>query len=299
MNETLYRQKIEIANMNQEIQAQNEELTSQNDQISVQRENLEEAQHKLEQTNDQLEIQVKQRTQKLEETIVELDKTVAELDRFVYSASHDLSAPLKSVLGLVNIAKFEKNTETLQEYYEYIEASIKKLDKVIKSLVEFSRNSQQEVSITTFNIDDLVQEVLHELALWPDAQKVTFLSKIAKDQMITTDKERTKVVLHNLIGNGIKSADLSKPNSYIQIETEVLGSQLVLTVSDNGIGIEKENQTKIFDMYFRGTDLSKGSGLGLFIVKEILLKLSVSIKVTSTKGEGTAFALTFNNGYQV
>jgi signal transduction histidine kinase len=102
--------------------------------------------------------------------------------------------------------------------------------------------------------------------------------------------------LHNLIGNGIKYADLSKENSFIQIATQSINSHIILTVSDNGIGIEEQYQPKIFDMYYRGTDRSKGSGLGLFIVREILIKLGGTIEVSSTKGKGTTFKLTFMRG---
>jgi signal transduction histidine kinase len=102
-----------------------------------------------------------------------------------------------------------------------------------------------------------------------------------------------KVVLHNLIGNGIKYADFNKPGSFIQIEGEASGKLFILKISDNGIGIESGKQSKIFDMYYRGTDKSKGSGLGLFIVKEILMKLGGSIELTSTLGEGTTFIVSF------
>jgi len=293
-NKKLHAQKIEIAEMNQEIQAQNEELTSQNDQISLQRENLEVAGQKLREINDQLEEIVQQRTSKLEETITELDKTVAELDRFVYSASHDLSAPLKSVLGLVRIAKFEKNPDEVQKYYNYIETSIQKLDRVIKSLVEFSRNSHQEVKFECVYLHKLTEEVLLELAYWPEAQKVKLLNNIPPDVCLNSDPDRLKVVFHNLIGNGIKYADVSKANSFIQIDVIKTESSLTLKIADNGIGIDQEKHGKIFDMYYRATDRSKGSGLGLFIVKEILLKIGGRIELTSSLGVGTTFILSFN-----
>jgi ligand-binding sensor domain-containing protein/signal transduction histidine kinase len=290
-NKLLQTQKIEIAAMNNEIQAQNEELTSQNDQINLQRESLEKSSKELQEMNDQLEVLVKQRTQKLEVTIAELDKTVAELDRFVYSASHDLSAPLKSVLGLVKIARIEKDSAMLPKYYTYIETSIQKLDRVIRSLVEFSRNSHQEVKKESFNLHQLINEVLQELKYWPEAQRVTFDNRVATDMLIVSDQDRLKVILHNLIGNGVKYADFRKTESFITIEAETKNSSLVLKISDNGIGIENEKQEKIFDMYYRGTDRSKGSGLGLFIVKEILAKVDGRVELESELGKGTTFTI--------
>jgi signal transduction histidine kinase len=293
-NSILHQQQRQIVEKNNEIQAQNEELTAQNDQIMLQRENLRIAEQKLKEVNEQLEALVEQRTKKLEETIQQLDKTVTELDRFVYSASHDLSAPLKSVLGLVQIARMEKETERVGEYYNHIEFSVQKLDRVIKSMVEFSRNYHLDVTTAHFNFHDLVNEVLRELAFWPEAQKITFKNLTAKDSIINSDAQRMKVVLHNLISNSVKYADFSKNDSYIHIDFRQNGSGKAIVISDNGMGIETERQPRIFEMYYRATDRSHGSGLGLFIVKEIILKLGGTIDVKSTYGTGSTFTIRFN-----
>ena len=290
-NEVLHQQKVEIIQKNNEIQAQNEELTSQNDQIILQRENLMTAEHKLKEINEQLEGIVEQRTKKLEETIRQLDKTVTELDRFVYSASHDLSAPLKSVLGLVQIARMEKDATRITEYYNHIEFSVQKLDRVIKSMVEFSRNYHLDVQTSYFNSHDLVDEVLKELAFWPEARKVSFRNTVAKESVLKTDSQRMKVVLHNLISNSVKYADHSKPDSYIHIDLHKNGEGNTIIVADNGMGIEQERQPRIFEMYYRATSRSHGSGLGLFIVKEIILKLGGTIEVKSSYGTGSSFII--------
>lgn len=291
-HETLYKQQIQIVEKNNEIQAQNEELTAQNDQIIFQRENLKQAEQKLKEINEQLEALVEQRTGKLEETIKQLDKTVTELDRFVYSASHDLSAPLKSVLGLVQIARMEKDQNRLSEYYNHIEFSIQKLDRVIKSMVEFSRNYHLDVQSLAFDFHQLVDEVLRELAFWPEARKISFKNNVSpKNSFIKSDSQRMKVVLHNLISNSVKYADFNKPDSYISIDFQSNGHGHQIIISDNGIGIEKGRQPRIFEMYYRATDRSHGSGLGLFIVKEIILKLGGKIEVESTYGMGSSFII--------
>ncbi len=290
-NKKLHAQQIQIVEKNNEIQAQNEELTAQNDQIILQREDLRLAKQKLNEINEQLEALVDQRTKKLEETIKQLDKTVTELDRFVYSASHDLSAPLKSVLGLVQIARLEKEPARLGEYYSHIEFSVQKLDRVIKSMVEFSRNYHLDVQTTHFNFHDLVDEVLRELAYWPDARRIEFRNTVDRDSVIKSDPQRIKVVLHNLISNSVKYADFSKPDSYIHIDFHQNGRGKTIMIADNGMGIERERQSRIFEMYYRATDRSHGSGLGLFIVKEIILKLGGTIEVKSIYGSGSTFVI--------
>ena len=295
-NKTLHKQQIQIVEKNNEIQAQNEELTAQNDQIILQREDLRIAKQKLKEINEQLEALVDQRTKKLEETIRQLDKTVTELDRFVYSASHDLSAPLKSVLGLVQIARMEKERDRLGEYYSHIEFSVQKLDRVIKSMVEFSRNYHLDVKTTPFNFYELVNEVLRELAFWPDAQRIAFRNTVDKESVIISDPQRIKVVLHNLISNSVKYADFTKNDSYIHIDFRQNGHGKSIIIADNGMGIETERQGRIFEMYYRATDRSHGSGLGLFIVKEIILKLGGNIEVKSTFGRGSTFVIEIPEG---
>jgi signal transduction histidine kinase len=295
-NKTLHKQQIQIVEKNNEIQAQNEELTAQNDQIILQREDLRIAKQKLKEINEQLEALVDQRTKKLEETIRQLDKTVTELDRFVYSASHDLSAPLKSVLGLVQIARMEKERDRLGEYYSHIEFSVQKLDRVIKSMVEFSRNYHLDVQTVPINFFDLVNEVLRELAFWPDAQRIAFRNTVDKESVIISDPQRIKVVLHNLISNSVKYADFTKNDSYIHIDFRQNGNGKSIIIADNGMGIETERQGKIFEMYYRATDRSHGSGLGLFIVKEIILKLGGHIEVMSTYGSGSTFVIRIPEG---
>ena len=290
-NEELYKQKVQITEKNNEIQLQNEELTAQNDQIIMQRESLMTAEHKLKEVNEQLEALVEQRTKKLEETIQQLDKTVTELDRFVYSASHDLSAPLKSVLGLVQLARMESESDRVVEYYNHIEYSIQKLDRVIKSMVEFSRNFHLDVQSTELNFHDLVNEVLRELAFWPEARRISFKNTVAETSVLRTDSQRMKVVLHNLISNSVKYADFTKPDSFIHIDFHRNGAGNTIVISDNGMGIQKEKQSRIFEMYYRATDRSQGSGLGLFIVKEIILKLGGTIEVKSSLGAGASFII--------
>jgi ligand-binding sensor domain-containing protein/signal transduction histidine kinase len=290
-NKTLHKQQIQIIEKNNEIQAQNEELTAQNDQIILQREDLRVAKQKLKEINEQLEVLVDQRTKKLEETIQQLDKTVTELDRFVYSASHDLSAPLKSVLGLVQIARLEKERDRLGEYYSHIEFSVQKLDRVIKSMVEFSRNYHLDVQTDYFNFHDLVTEVLRELAFWPEARRIEFRNTVDKESFLKSDPQRIKVVLHNLISNSVKYADFSKTDSYIHIDFRQNGHGKTILIADNGMGIESGRQARIFEMYYRATDRSHGSGLGLFIVKEIILKLGGTIEVKSTYGSGSTFVI--------
>ncbi len=287
-NQSLKLEKIvsirtqELSEKTNEILAQNEELLAQNDQITEQREELESTRDQLENLNSNLEKLVEERTEKLE-------KTITELDRFVYSASHDLSAPLKSVLGLLNIAKIDKDKKRTPQYLEYIEESILKLEEVIKSLISYSRNSRLEVKSEKLNIRELVEVVINELAFMASSQKIKFQNGIPDGQEIITDMQRLKIILHNLINNSIKYSDPQKTESIITISFERSAKKVTIIIEDNGIGIEANQLKKIFSMFYRATEKSTGSGLGLFIVKETLSVLGGKIKVDSEPGVGSKF----------
>jgi ligand-binding sensor domain-containing protein/signal transduction histidine kinase len=290
-NSELNSQRKEIAAMNQAMQAQNNELMAQNDQISQQREELEVAQEKLKFTNDKLEKLVDQRTKKLKTTIRQLDKTVFELDRFVYSASHDLSAPLKSILGLIRLAKMENDISRLHEYHHYIEESIHKLELVIKSLIDYSRNTHTDLDYKEARPHGLADEIIRDLMYLPEALDVHFNNHLSADLLITTDPSRLKLVLQNVISNAIKYSDPDKEEKLVSIHGDIQDDVLKIRVKDNGIGISSESLPKIFSMYYRATEKSKGSGLGLFIVRETIHKLNGTISVQSEAGKGSTFII--------
>ncbi len=279
----------ELKESNEESRQLNEELAAANEKLTAQKKELEVTKNKLLDVNTNLESLVEKRTKKWKKTVKKLNKTVAKLDRFVYSASHDLSAPLKSILGLVNIMKADPEKAYTVQYLNNIENSIKKLEDVIESLISYSRNSRLEVKKELFNLYNLVTETIDELAYLPGAEIIDFLIKIPPGQMIVTDRQRLKLVLHNLINNGIKYMDFDKSKPSIVIGFDENDKWYLMWISDNGYGIEKDQMQKIFSMFYRGTERSKGSGLGLFIVDETIKALKGKIKVKSEAGAGTEF----------
>ena len=114
---------------------------------------------------------------------------------------------------------------------------------------------------------------------------------ISHDFEILVDANRLKVILANLISNAIRYADLTKTNPHILIEAKEDDTNTKIEVKDNGQGIAAEHHSKIYDMFYRASHNSKGSGLGLYIVKETLMRLGGSIELTSEVGEGSTFTV--------
>lgn len=220
-----------------------------------------------------------------------LAKANEELDRFVYSASHDLRAPLSSLLGLISIAEKTDSDEEIALCLDMMKKRVLTMENFIKEITDYSRNSRLGVERKTVNIRKLVQGVVDTLKFTNGADRINIRLTMPNDLEFVTDENRLKVIVNNLVANAIKYHDYLKPEPFIEIAAKQQGDQYVLSVHDNGTGISREHQDKIFNMFYRASENSEGSGLGLYIVKETLAKLAGKISVESQPGNGSIFTL--------
>jgi PAS domain S-box-containing protein len=220
-----------------------------------------------------------------------LAKANEELDRFVYSASHDLRAPLSSLLGLISIAEKTDNSTEVMQCLDMMKKRVLTMENFIKEITDYSRNSRLGVEKKPVNVLKLVQGIIETLKFTNGAERISLRLNIGSELEFETDANRLKVIVNNLIANAIKYHDYSKPNPFIEISAWKKNNENVLVVRDNGQGILKEHQDQIFNMFYRASENSEGSGLGLYIVKETASKLSGEIDVESQPGEGSEFTL--------
>lgn len=290
----------EISDQNEELLSVNEELLYKNDKIGGQKEfiasqnkELNTIHGELKLVNQNLEKRVESRTKELKETNLKLNKTVNELDRFVYSASHDLSAPLKSILGVVNIAKMENDHSKQKNYWNYIEECIGKEEKVIRGLIQYSRNSRQKIDPKPLKLFELINQTIEELRYMPGSDRVKIINHVDENVVITMDEQRMTMILNNLLSNGIKYSNIYNDEAFVKVKIDEKIDSWSLNISDNGQGVPDDHHDKIFEMFHRATVTSDGSGLGLFIVKEAVERLGGQILLTSTFGVGSEFEMHF------
>lgn len=225
----------------------------------------------------------------------ELKKTNAELDRFVYSASHDLRSPLSSMLGLVTLSEMSQDKAEISNYLSLIRGRVTTLDNLIHDIIDYSRNSRQEVVREPVLLKDLVDAVIDGLRYSPESKEIEFTVMIKPDAYLNTDGKRLRIILNNLISNAIKYKDPRKEKQQVEVSFRLTEHGSELTVSDNGLGIESEHQDKIFNMFFRATEKVGGSGLGLYIASETAAKIGATINLISKVKQGSVFTLRFEN----
>jgi signal transduction histidine kinase len=230
----------------------------------------------------------------------ELIKINKELDSFVYSVSHNLRAPLMSVLGLINLAQIEdtKCSGVMSTYFELMENSINRLDDTLKEILDYSRNARSNVQVEIIDIRKLIDDCFSRMQYLDGYDDIKKDINVEGSCSMVSDPYRVTVIFNNLISNAIKYRDTLKSNPYIKINVNITLEKVSITFSDNGIGIKQPLINRIFDMFFRATEKSEGAGLGLYIVKEAIEKLDGSMEVSSVLGEGTTFGFEFPNRLQ-
>lgn len=231
----------------------------------------------------------------LEQQNIELKKTNAELDSFVYSASHELRAPLSSVLGLINIMVLENNKANVALQLEMMEKSILRLDAFIKDIIEYARNKHLTLNRDSIKFTNLIEDALEGLWYLKNKNHITIQLKVNDAIDFVSDKKRISILFNNFISNAIKYHDLQKENPSIWITIITSKKEAIITIKDNGMGMEKEELHKIFNMFYRISSQIMGTGIGLFIVQEVLAKLNGSIEVESEAGVGSLFTIKLPN----
>lgn len=221
---------------------------------------------------------------------LELVNVNKELDTFVYSASHDLRSPIASLKGLVDLSLTEDEQSTRIHYLRLMNGIIEKLDIFIKEILDFFKNKRTAVDNETVSLEKLTGEAVALVEFITGAHTIDIVKNLEVDT-IQSDELRLKIILNNLISNAVKYSDSNKKNKFIRITSRYDGACCIIAVEDNGVGIKEEYFESIFNMFFVTPKSKKGTGLGLYIVKETVEKLGGKITVTSKVNTGSTFTV--------
>jgi len=239
---------------------------------------------------------------KVEETIKEneahLRELVATKDKFFSIIAHDLKSPFNSILGLSNLLVeqiHEKNYEGIEEYAAIIQKSTTRVFDLLMNLLEWARTQtgRMEFSPEYIELGALINEVIELLAESAHQKSITIIRELPRNMLVFADKAMINTVLRNLISNAIK---FTHPGGQIVISADKKPDELMISISDNGIGIKKEVIGKLFRIdenhIVPGTQNEKGTGLGLILCKEFIEKHGGNIWVESEVGKGSRFCFT-------
>ncbi len=224
-----------------------------------------------------------------------LQKIIEELNTLVYRTSHDLRSPITSVMGLISLFELTGDDDPNNIYVNMMRNQLNKLDNVIKDIIEYHKISHNEPERLVVDFETIINDKFDQLKFLPNFNKIVTDVSIKKEVEYIGDRYLICILFNNFISNAIKYADFGKPENYIYITINIDSEKAVIKIQDNGIGIQKEYVDRIFKMFFRATELSQGTGLGLYMVREIINKMNGRINVDSVFGEGTIFEIVLPN----
>jgi signal transduction histidine kinase len=226
----------------------------------------------------------------------QLQRVEQSRQEFVSNVSHELKTPLSSIKVLTESLIFEENVpvEMYQEFFQDINSEVDRLNNIISDLLTLVRLDQREIpmNITSVDLNEMSQNILKRLIPLAKRKEIKLIYESHKDITAEIDEVKFTLALSNLIENAIKYT----PNGgevKVIIQSDV--QDAFITVQDTGIGIAKQEQSKIFERFYR-TDKTRnretgGTGLGLAITYKTVVMHNGSIQVESEEGEGSTFII--------
>lgn len=225
---------------------------------------------------------------KLMETQKKLNDKINELNLFFYKTSHDFKTPIASMQGLLDCYSTGDNTE---EFVDYVKQCTQKLSLIVGRVSQLSVIQQKQLVYSTIDCKAELEKIISELKLELGKEKEIEFDLQLQTSSLYSEIYLIRLIFRNLIENAIKYSDNAKEKLLITISINKSVEHHILRVTDNGEGISPEIQPKIFEMFYRGNDKSKGAGLGLYVVRSAAEKLNGSVAVKSRMREGSEFII--------
>lgn len=221
-----------------------------------------------------------------EQLLLRLEKQNDQLNEYAQIVSHDLKSPLRSIHSLIAWIK-EDNIDEFSpqsiEYLRMIENKVEKMDHLIQGILTYSKMDTLELTNEKLNLNEIVTNIINIIHI-PNQVEVKILNALPT---IIADRFRMQQLFQNLIGNAVTYID--KPSGLVEVDYNEDKNHYVFSIKDNGPGIAKENQEKIFKIFQSFTKSDKSTGIGLSIVKRIVDNYKGEIWIESELKVGTTF----------
>jgi signal transduction histidine kinase len=272
------------------------DLKKQLEELRRRNQYLEERERDLEERNEELQAQKEELTAAIEAFIVKSDSLAEtnqqlqernfELDQVLYRTSHDLRSPISSIEGIVNILRQQTDSAEVKQMHQFLMQKVLQMNDVLNSLGTLAHASFDGLKLEQVRLKDVTEKAISELEYLPNYKHCCFTVNIPDATTIETDAFLFSILLKSLLANSIIFRD-SNEKGYVEVGTTHQPHFILLTVTDNGEGILSEVQSRIFDMFFRGSERSVGSGLGLYIAKRLVERFNGTISFQSEAGKTT------------
>jgi signal transduction histidine kinase len=266
----LKEESRKLSEREQDIHEQAEELASQKEELTAAIE----------------ELMAKNRS--LEETLNQLRERNYELDQILYRTSHDLRSPLSSIKGILALLQLEPQSDVIRNYGKHIENQANEMDSLLRSLASLSKSILEDPKLDVIDLSRLIWQVVNEYRHLPGWKHVE-VSVDVHDTNFFSDVGLITIIFQSLFSNAFIFRDPGKTGRLI-IRTREQNDNWMAEIIDDGEGIETSIGPHIFDMFYRGSERSIGSGLGLYVAKKAVERLKGNISFHHEAG-ATCFTI--------
>jgi signal transduction histidine kinase len=274
-----YRLKLKA---NEELSKLNRAIHEQKEEIEAQTEELTEANQTIQAINRNLEASVENRTQQLKQAYT-------ELDTFIYRSSHDLRRPLTTFMGLSEVARISVKDQAALELFYKVNDTAQNLDRMLAKLQSVSLISSTELAPAEILFEHELDYALSHYGEEIVEKRIRVERSVKVSKPFLSYPAILRVILDNLLENAIQ---FSIGNPVIKIEISQTGSSVSIRVEDTGEGIPEEFRNRLYEMYFRASERSKGNGLGLYLVMKATTRLLGDVQFAANVPQGAVFTVT-------
>jgi signal transduction histidine kinase len=254
------------------LMARESDLADRSEEMDAQKEELSAAIEELQGKNNTLT-----------ETLALLKERNQELDQILYRCSHDLKAPISSIIGVLSILKNGVLSDEQKTCIDHIQAKTNQMEELLRSLSALAKTINDDIHLTTFNIYEVVKNCLSDVSLTPNFQDVDIIYKPSGKNEVRSDRLLVTILMKNLLVNSLIFREPAV-KGFVKINSAVSDHHFEIEIEDDGEGISDSIKNRVFEMFYRGSERSIGSGLGLYIVYKIIDQLKGEIHFSSEGG---------------
>jgi signal transduction histidine kinase len=232
--------------------------------------------------------------EKLKEVNTKLiqSEKMASVGQLAAGVAHELNSPLASIITNLHMIAENPTHEDNAQLIDITQKSAKKCRDIVTSLLKYSRGSNT-VDARVLDINDVIEEACSFIGYQLEHADITLEKKLQVVDDVKVNPEEIQQVVMNLLLNARDAIKELKEQGKIAIKTEQGNKTVIITIKDDGAGIDRENLKKVFDPFYSTKDVNKGTGLGLFTTYNIVRSFDGHIEVDSEKGKGTTFTIMF------
>lgn len=266
------------------LRQQRDEIETKNMALEAQGVKLQENNQYIQSLNAQLEQKVVARTR-------ELEQSNKELDTFLYHSSHDIRRPITTLLGLEQVSRYATTDEEMTQLFSKVAETARSMDSMLFKMQMVYELNKPDHPVEVTDVEEMIAEVLSHFREDLERHSMASYVSVPPGLQVVSNKILLKIVFRNLLENSIIFRKTGSAGCFVRISVKKENGIFEVSVTDNGIGIKEKYTPKIFDLYFRASQASKGNGLGLYLVQKAVQQLKGRITLVSDFTVGTTFTI--------